>query len=153
VDSIFMMPQLGVLSTVHPAAARQVFERDCLIRLGTSVAPVGPGKEGQTALRIALELPGGKREEVAVPHGGLRLVPLADGMTAKASIRPEKGLDVGEGKGRERTVTLRGGVVGLLFDCRGRRPFNLPEDRATRIAKLNQWHEALDIYPVVAARV
>ena len=54
VDSIFMMPQLGVLSTVHPIAASQVFEKDCLIRFGSSVAPVGPGKEGQTALKVSL---------------------------------------------------------------------------------------------------
>jgi hypothetical protein len=31
VDSIFMTPQLGVLSTVHETAATQVFERDCLV--------------------------------------------------------------------------------------------------------------------------
>ncbi|MDH7568456.1 MAG: glycosyltransferase, partial [Armatimonadota bacterium] len=41
VDSIFMMPQLGVLSQVHPQAAEQVFFRDCLIPLGTCIAAVG----------------------------------------------------------------------------------------------------------------
>ena len=44
-------------------------------------------------------------------------------------------------------VTLKGGVVGLMFDARGRQPFRLPEDRAARIAKLNQWNEALSLYP------
>ncbi len=34
-DSIFMMPHLGVLAQVHPKAAMEVFERDCLIYLGT----------------------------------------------------------------------------------------------------------------------
>ncbi|MGB2989555.1 MAG: glutamate mutase L, partial [Candidatus Zixiibacteriota bacterium] len=38
VDSIFMMPQLGVLSTVHAKAATQVFDKDCLIHLGTCIA-------------------------------------------------------------------------------------------------------------------
>ena len=149
VDSIFMMPQLGVLSTVHPVAAAQVFEKDCLIRFGSSVAPVGPGKEGQTALKVSLELPGGKKEELSIPYGSLKLVPLADGQFAKAVLRPEKGFDVGEGKGKERTVNLRGGVVGVIFDCRGRRPFTLPEDRARRIAKLNEWNDALAAYPAV----
>jgi uncharacterized protein (TIGR01319 family) len=147
VDSIFMMPQLGVLSTVHPTAARQVFEKDCLIRLGSSVAPVGPGKLGVTSLKVSLEMPGGKHEEFSMPYGSLRLVPLADGQFVKATLRPEKGFDVGDGKGKERTVTLRGGVVGLVFDCRGRQPFGLPEDRAGRIAKLNEWNEALGVYP------
>jgi len=130
-----------------PRAAKEVFEKDCLVRLGSTVAPVGPGKEGATALRVTLELQGGKREEFALPYGYLRLVPLGLGETAKATLRPEKGLDVGEGKGKERVVTLKGGVVGLIFDCRGRQPFRLPEDRAARIAKLNNWNEALEIYP------
>ena len=46
-DSIFMMPHLGVLSAVHPEAAAQVFERDCLIYLGTCIAAKGLGKEGK----------------------------------------------------------------------------------------------------------
>jgi hypothetical protein len=146
-----MMPQLGVLSTVHPRAAKEVFEKDCLIRLGSSVAPVGLGKDGVTAMRVALELPNGKREELSIPYGSLRLVPLGLAETAKATLRPEKGFDVGEGKGKERVVTLKGGVVGLIFDCRGRQPFRLPENRAALIAKLNLWNEALEIYPPRAA--
>ena len=45
VDSIFMMPQLGVLTEVCPKAATEVFEKDCLIHLGTCVAPVGKAKK------------------------------------------------------------------------------------------------------------
>ena len=152
VDSIFMMPQLGVLSTVHPKAAKEVFEKDCLIRLGSSVAPVGPGKEGATMLRASLEFAGGKREELSIPYGYLRLVPLPEGETVKATLSPEKAFDVGAGKGRERTVTLKGGVVGIILDCRGRQPFGLPDDRGRRITKLNEWNDALSIYPAVAVR-
>src|SRR5574339_663445 len=46
VDSIFMAPQLGVLSSVHEEAATQVFERDCLVRLGAVLAPIGSAKPG-----------------------------------------------------------------------------------------------------------
>jgi hypothetical protein len=63
-------------------------------------------------------------------------------------LRPDRGLDVGAGKGKERAVTLRGGVVGVILDARGRQPFLLPADRNQRIAKLAEWNEALDIYPV-----
>jgi uncharacterized protein (TIGR01319 family) len=151
VDSIFMMPQLGVLSTVHAGAARDVFEKDCLIRLGSSIAPVGRGKEGQPMLRATLELPGGSREEIAIPYGAMRLVPLGEGETAKAVLRPERQFDVGAGRGREREVTLKGGVVGLIFDCRGRRPFGLPTARPRLIAKLNEWNETLGVYPSTTA--
>src|SRR5439155_10762073 len=54
VDSIFMTPQLGVLSTVHEEAATQVFERDCLILLGTCVAPFGSGKPGEPCVSVEL---------------------------------------------------------------------------------------------------
>jgi uncharacterized protein (TIGR01319 family) len=150
VDSIFMMPQLGVLSTVHPQAAKEVFEKDCLIRLGSSVAPVGPGKEGVVALRASLEHPDGRREEIAVNYGQLKLLPVPEGQTLKAVLRPEKSFDVGAGKGRDREVVLKGGVVGVIFDGRGRQPFGLPEDRSRRIAKLTEWNQALAIYPAPA---
>ncbi|GAH46233.1 unnamed protein product, partial [marine sediment metagenome] len=41
VDSIFMMPHLGVLSTVHEESATEVFEKDCLLPLGHCIAPAG----------------------------------------------------------------------------------------------------------------
>jgi predicted ArsR family transcriptional regulator len=38
---------LGVLAEVHPQAALEVFEKDCLIYLGTCVAAKGNGKPGK----------------------------------------------------------------------------------------------------------
>ena len=43
-DSIFMMPHLGVLAQVHSQASMEVFERDCLIYLGTVVSLKGKVK-------------------------------------------------------------------------------------------------------------
>src|SRR5688572_18138355 len=66
VDSIFMMPHLGVLSTVHPDAATEVFEKDCLVRLGTCIAPVGQApRHAPWLLDIAVTGKGaGKREQL-----------------------------------------------------------------------------------------
>ena len=55
--------------------------------------------------------------------------------------------DLGEGKGRAITQTVRGGVVGFLVDARGRRPFELPSDPAARIERLRAWNGALGLYP------
>ena len=49
VDSIFMMPHLGALSDIHPRGATQVFEKDCLIPLGTVLAPRGRGEAERNA--------------------------------------------------------------------------------------------------------
>lgn len=133
VDSIFMMPQLGVLSTVHPEAAAQVFDRDCLIRLGSCIAPVGQGKEGEPCLTIEYN---GKSETFKV--GEIRVLPMGVGETMEVVLKPTRGFDVGSGKGRSREVRLEGGVVGIIVDARGR-PLQLPSDDALRRRKLIEW--------------
>jgi uncharacterized protein (TIGR01319 family) len=149
VDSIFMMPQLGVLATVHEEAATQVFDRDCLIRLGSVIAPIGNAKEGAPCMTLRLVHPDGRTESAAVATGDMRLFPLpADGEArVQVTIEPDRAFDMGAGRGKPVTVTVRGGVVGLIADARGRRPFELPKDDAKRIAKLRAWNRALDLYP------
>jgi uncharacterized protein (TIGR01319 family) len=139
VDSIFMMPQLGVLSTVHPEAAAQVFDRDCLIRLGSCVAPVGQGKEGEPCLTIDYN---GKSETFR--YGELRVLPMGVGEALQATIKPARGFDVGAGKGRPVEATLEGGVVGVVVDTRGR-PLQLSPDDAARRQKLISWMTALGL--------
>jgi hypothetical protein len=147
VDSIFMMPHLGVLSTVHPAAAAEVFRKDCLVRLGTCVAPVGKGKPGRPCLKIRLRMPGGNTLEKILHHGELIRVPLEEGEAARAELHPARSMDVGAGRGARLETELRGGLVGLILDGRGRRPFELPADAAERIAALEAWGKASEEYP------
>lgn len=146
VDSIFMMPHLGVLSTVHEKSATEVFNKDCLIPLGSCIAPLGLGKEGQKALTIKLERKDKKTEDLVVKFGEIKLLPLAQGEEAKAILQPGKGFDVGEGRGKSLEATVFGGIVGLVIDCRGR-PFNLPENKGKRMEKLNEWFTAMNLYP------
>ncbi|MBX6350852.1 MAG: glutamate mutase L [Clostridia bacterium] len=156
VDSIFMMPQLGVLSTVHPEAAAHVFERDCLIRLGTVVAPVGQppaGAQGQPALVAEIRLPDGREVRESLAYGELKLVPLGVGEEAEAELRPGRGLDLGRGAGTSLRARLAGGVVGIVLDARGRRPFGLPADADARRERLVRWFEALDAYPAQVAHL
>ncbi len=146
VDSIFMMPQLGVLSTVHSEAATEVFERDCLIHLGTVIAPVGATKPGKTILTLDIDLPGGT-EHLEMQLGELRLLPLGVGEKAKVRAKPARGLDLGAGKGTEMEEEVEGGVVGIIVDTRGRNPFVLPVEAKTRVPMLLKWIKALDAYP------
>jgi uncharacterized protein (TIGR01319 family) len=141
VDSIFMMPHLGVLSTVNERAATEVFEKDCLIRLGTCVAPVGAGKPGATCLTAQLA---GRTVELRV--GEMVRVPLAEGEAVQATLQPAKGWDVGAGKGERLEATLRGGTSGIILDGRGR-PLELPADDTVRVTRLHQWNGALEAYP------
>ncbi|MCE9627511.1 MAG: glutamate mutase L, partial [Candidatus Eisenbacteria bacterium] len=147
VDSIFMTPQLGVLSTVHEEAATQVFERDCLVLLGPCVAPVGAGKPGQTCVTVEVVREGGASERHVAAYGGLVCLPLAEGERVTLTVTPERGFDMGAGKGKPVTRAVRGGVVGLVIDTRGRRPFVLPDDAGKRIELLRAWNRALALYP------
>jgi uncharacterized protein (TIGR01319 family) len=147
VDSIFMMPHLGVLSEVHPQAATEVFDNDCLIKLGHCVAPAGPAKRGGSLAEVKLTMPDGTTKTESINSGVMKLVALGAGEKVNAEIVPAKGLDVGEGPGRTWTGILEGGVVGLVLDGRGRRPFNLPEDDVKRVEKLQEWSAALNTYP------
>jgi uncharacterized protein (TIGR01319 family) len=146
VDSIFMTPQLGVLSTVHEQAATQVFERDCLILLGACVAPVGPGRPGHPCVRVEIAAPGAAPLVRDVPWGELVRLPLPASGRVDLTVTPDRAFDVGAGRGRPVSRSVRGGVVGLMVDTRGRRPFALPEDPATRISRLRQWNQALSMY-------
>ncbi len=145
VDSIFMMPQLGVLSQVHEQAATEVFNKDCLIRLGTCIAPIGNGKKyGTPCLSISY----GENTR-QVKYGEMALIPLGVGEKMEVKVKPEKGFDMGAGNGKEVVKTVEGGVVGLIIDARGRRPFTLPEDNKLRVEKLVEWNKVLGTYPEV----
>lgn len=145
VDSIFMMPQLGVLASIHEEAATQVFERDCLIMLGTVIAPVGKTKGGRPLAAVHLELPDGPRD-VSIAPGDLELIPLATGTTIRCRIEPAKGVNVGAGPGVAVDTELEGGEAGILLDGRGR-PIRIPGDSEQRVAAIEQWIENLDLYP------
>lgn len=147
VDSIFMAPQLGVLSTVHEQAASEVFEHDCLVRLGAVLAPIGTGRLGQPCVTVEVSGPDMAPVSRRVPFGEMALLPLPPASAmGRVSAVPERAFDLGAGRGRPVSAQIRGGVVGLIVDARGRRPFALPSG-AARIERLRAWHRALGLYP------
>lgn len=146
VDSIFMMPHLGVLSEVHPLAATEVFEKDCLIHLGPCVAPKGNAKYGAKILEYRLTIAGETLADT-LNSGQMRLHTLEPGQSAELELNPARGMDVGNGPGRSLKTTITGGVVGLVLDGRGR-PLTLPENQAERERKVTEWNNALKVYPV-----
>jgi len=150
VDSIFMMPQLGVLSTVQKQAATEVFNKDCLIHLGVCVAPVGEIKKPGPVMNYKINMPGGQAVSGTLDYGQMKLIPLGldekgNPLKVKAELEPLRGLDLGHGKGNKVEAELSGGVVGIILDGRGR-PFVLPEEDKVRVEKLKEWMLELNIY-------
>ena len=145
VDSIFMMPHLGVLSTVNEQAAMDVFVHDCMIYLGTCIAPIGQDKAGERCLDYTIALPTGEVKGT-LKFGEIRLLPLGVSEEAMMHVKPARNVNVGAGRGETLERRVRGGVVGLMLDGRGR-PLRLPPRHEDRVRLLTQWHQALNLYP------
>lgn len=146
VDSIFMMPHLGVLAQVDEEAAQEVFARDCLIELGTCVSPLNRAKPGSKAFDYSIAGSGATLEGT-VMAGQIRLERVPADQEVVLEVRPGRGVDMGEGSGRPVSARVRGGVVGIVLDGRGR-PLGLPSDEAERKSLVTAWSRALDAYPL-----
>jgi hypothetical protein len=141
---------------VHEAAAEEVFVRDCLINLGTCVAMVNQAKPGAAAFEYEMtsgvfsseektpDVFGGETRRGSLAAGEMRLEPLGVGETARLTATPARGIDLGQGRGRTLEATVHGGVVGIIFDARGR-PLVVPE--RNRAEAVKSWADALSAYP------
>ena len=155
VDSIFMMPQLGVMANIENkeiaeqarVAALEVFEKDCLIRLGTCIAPVGKLSGSEIPLQVNLEFKNGEKKDIEVRYGELLRIE-AEYEEIKAVLTPAKGVDVGAGDGEQISTTIFGGQVGIVFDGRGR-PLEIDASSSKRISNLKKWSEAMNEYPEI----
>ena len=153
VDSIFMMPQLGVLANIDKEelkddasqAALEVFDNDCLIRLGTCVTPVGSIKPNSKMADVTLTFNDGTVKDLVINEGTLEMMEYPY-EKVKISIKPVRGIDVGAGKGEALDSVIYGGVVGLIFDGRNR-PITLSKESNKRIDSLLSWSKAVDEYP------
>ncbi|WP_339742514.1 glutamate mutase L [uncultured Rubinisphaera sp.] len=142
-DSIFMMPHLGVLAQVHPQAALEVFERDCLIYLGTCIATAGKPVPNKAAFEYRIT--GDITAQGEILAGELKRIPLAADQEARVSIMPHRKLDAGNGKGQTVEKTVHGGTVGIILDGRGR-PLLVGGETGYSRQDVSQWVEALDLY-------
>jgi uncharacterized protein (TIGR01319 family) len=138
-DSVGLMAPTGAVAMVNPMAAAQVVHKDTLLNLGTVVAPVGTGREGETALTFKIEYEDGRSLEVEVAYGSLEVIPLPTGQTAKLELRPTRRFDVGLGtKGQPGTTRVEGGLIGIIIDARGR-PLPMVEEPEEQRERIQRW--------------
>ena len=153
VDSIFMMPQLGVLANIDKKnlgeearnAALEVFHKDCLIRLGTCITPIGKVKNESTLLTIKLTFSNGEKIKKELKRNELHRIK-ADYEEVTAELIPHKKMDIGSGLGERIKTTIYGGLVGIILDGRDR-PISIPNDPRERLSSLKNWSDALNEYP------
>lgn len=116
VDSVFMMPHLGVLASVDPQAAVALFEHECLVNICHHIRPVSH-RSVRSGRLATIQFEG---EEIgAVQHGEFSVLADAKNMTGTLKVTPAGSrIDVGAGPGEvyERTISIGG--EGLVLDGR-----------------------------------
>ncbi len=138
IDRLSVMPHLGMLLKANHEAAMQVLSKECLLRLGTCLAPKGRGNPGDVAMRVRMIKSNGVVIEDEVSFGELKTLALGNGETARLEVTPRRRLDVGRGKGKRLEAEVVGGELGLMLDARGR-PLEVPTEKHN----LAKWVESL----------
>ncbi|MEM2005680.1 MAG: glutamate mutase L [Zestosphaera sp.] len=144
-DSVFMIPHLGVLTKLYRDIAVEIFERECLVPLGTVVAARGAGNLGDVVGDVTVEHADGRRESFTLHVGEIRRVEVPQSEEVTVTVVPAKSFDFSAGFGKKVSRKIRGGVVGVVFDGRGR-PVVLPQD-GERAKLLWSWFKAMNMYP------
>ncbi|NWG05924.1 MAG: glutamate mutase L [Chloroflexi bacterium] len=141
-DQNNLLPSLGVAATRNSFLPVQVIESGAFIGLGTVISVSATAEYGEQVLRVKLAYGDGTEARADVKFGGLELLPLPSGQTAKLSLQPLRRADAGLGPGRSGSVTVTGGAMGVVIDARGR-PLYLPADPVRRRELMKKWHHTV----------
>jgi len=114
-DKSGLAAPLGSLLDHNQEASLSLF-KESLSLLGTCIAPVGNAKPGDNVLKITLET--GAREEYVIKHGELIILPIRN-RDVEVNLLPSRS-DLGRGRNKAITRTVRGGCLGLIIDTRDR---------------------------------
>ena len=140
-----LAPALGIAAAVNPAVTVQILESGSFLNLGTAISLVGEAKLGQDAVRIKFQASSGEKTDEKIQFGSLRVFPFPADEEVKVTIQPSSGFDAGFGAGASKTITVKGGAVGLIIDARGR-PIYLPKQPKQRYELVSKWHTELGKY-------
>ena len=143
VDSIFMMPQLGVLSTVHDEAALEVFDKDCLIRLGTCINPIFNRKINNTDLFNYSFMYKEKEYKGTIKSNEVELFTIPY-EKIEITLEPKGYIDLGNGLGEKVTTDIFGGEVGIMLD--GRLKDSLGNIDIADKNMLVDWYNKIKVY-------
>jgi len=138
-DQNHIAPALGAAATFNQLLAIQVMDSNSFLNIGTVIAPVINVKFGWPILRAKMTYENGQETNIEVKQGAIEVLPLPYGQTARLQLHPLHKADVGMGvPGRGGGFTVKGGVLGVIIDGRGR-PIALPRDLAQRRELYRKW--------------
>jgi MutL-like protein len=138
-DQNNLLPLLGAASSRNHYLPVQVIESGAFIGLGTVVSVIASANYGDQVLRAKLTYSDGTEARAEVKFGGLEILPLPTGESARLSLQPLRRSDAGLGPGKSGSITVTGGALGVIIDARGR-PLQLPSDPVRRRELIKKWY-------------
>jgi hypothetical protein len=139
IDQNNLLPLLGVAATRNNYLPVQIIDSGAFIGLGTVVSVIASANYGDQILRAKLTYSDGTDVRADVKFGGLEILPLPSGQSARLSLQPLQRADAGLGPGRSGAVTVTGGALGVVIDARGR-PLQFPSDPVRRRELIKKWY-------------
>ena len=137
-DQNNLLPLLGVAASRSHYLPVQVIESGAFIGLGTVVSVIAAASYGDQVVRAKLAYEDGTEARAEVKFGGLEILPLPSGQSARLSLQPLRRADAGLGPGRSGSVPVTGGAMGVVIDARGR-PLQFPSDPVRRRELMKRW--------------
>jgi hypothetical protein len=139
VDQNNLLPLLGAAAARNNHLPVQVLDSGAFTGLGTIVSVVASASYGQQVLRAKLTYSDGTDARADVKFGGLEILPLPSGQSARLSLQPIGRADAGLGPGKSGGITVTGGAMGVVIDARGR-PLQFPSDPVRRRELIKKWY-------------
>ncbi len=139
IDKNNLLSLLGVAAARNQYLPVQVIDSGAFIGLGTIISVNASANYGEQVLRGKLTYEDGTDARVDVKFGGLEILPLPSGKTARLSLQPLSRADAGLGPGRSGVISITGGAMGVIIDARGR-PLRLPSDPVRRRELIKKWY-------------
>jgi hypothetical protein len=137
-DQNNLLPLLGAAAESNHLLPVQVLDSGAFMSLGTVVSIISSATINSPVLRARLTYQDGSETQAEVKFGGLEIMPLSVGQTARLDLKSLQRSDIGNGPGRNASVQVAGGVMGVVIDARGR-PLALPEDPVRRRELFKRW--------------
>ncbi len=139
IDQNNLLPLLGAAAERNQYLPVQVIDSGAFIGLGTVISVNASANYGDQVLRAKLTYSDGTDARADVKFGGLEILPLPSGQSARLSLQPLNRADAGLGAGRSGTINVTGGALGVVIDARGR-PLQLPSDPVRRRELIKKWY-------------
>lgn len=138
VDSIFMMPHLGVFSKINPQAATEVFLNDCIIRIATAIIPEGKFIADEKILKVSIE-----DKVYEISGGDLLAIPIKVETKVDLEIL-KKSVKIGSENKKLLSLTVLPSEAGLIIDCRGR-DIKFGKNVEETLQLQQKWHNQLNL--------